>query len=112
MGGNGLAFGPLVFLPGVIMDSSSSHLVRLGLTNAYSEDLSHMAGTVPHHKGTFCSSGTCGHHTYRNGVLVHVGDRYLSACPKCGEKMLFFSPVSNVRASLFKQRQKPEGEPK
>lgn len=62
----------------------TSSLMRSGLLNTNSVDISDMQGYDKDKIATWCQSFTCAPRSVtKNGVIVHVGQFGLSICPYC-----------------------------
>lgn len=85
--------------------STGEYLKKFGFTNSDTEDIGVLATAERIlYRGTFCSSDRCGGRNYRNGKLIHVGERYLFKCPDCGGSQIYHLPVSTAQVKLLQQR--------
>lgn len=84
-------------------------LLRFGLTNAQSDDLSGYIGESRRQVAMFCSSNSCGarNGSYK-GTLVYVGFSSKKRCPKCNSSaFLFFEKVNDLQAENLLQKLTP-----
>lgn len=77
------------------MEHLTLWLHRQGLLNRECESLrGYIVDRPTDRKGTFCNR--C-YTTSARGKLVHVGEKYLEKCPRCGSKELYFQAIINDR---------------